>query len=685
MQLKPANILLLVATCTWTWLDQLRAEEICPLSPHVTSMSVRLKRIQPGMRGELIRFFDLNFFIDYKLNVTVPDFQFLLGQRAYSDQTPILDESSSLRELFTYRRDIYPFESGIQLSHGGKEESLLDIKNRKDLSEPKVALELFRPCSKLLIFTADFSFKIEPDKVVKVLYHKATRCRKIISTPNSTIGEVTEYLNVLNLPLKTNIIAAAYSERIIFELDHQQILYIRPLLGEPTYDNPFGDLTDLDLMIKYDLFMTPLMRASIVYSGMCHFQLNELRNVAKDLLFSAELDGWFTLSTLTRLNRTAFIGSLSGNFSETRTALYSQGPNNSLGLFIAEPILWFTHPEAKMRNYLWAMSIVVDSQSNLRVVAVFDISGAPRRELIYFNTKLERKFDVLLVPSEHPSTLVDMEPPDDVAHWSSCKKVVSFYGFMYGLHNYTDDIFLTPTRWQQLDQTHFDYPIETVHAEGDEFWFTFKNGQVMMMIADSSNCSTLSLKFYQKVHIRQALGENPTNLNLPGRYYSSKRKQWIPSMQFVPPMKTVASSSIPPFVYIICGVLAGIIILALALTYLCRSLSHQPAQIVYSNSRSLTDIKLQSEPKPDHSIIPLMSRPQSGGVVTAYKTQTSDFVLAEQHQQQQQQQAKAKSKDRKSSPVAQRSPMKSKSKSKPQTKSASKKNNNNNIKAVRTK
>lgn len=122
--------------------------------------------------------------------------------------------------------------------------------------------------------------------------------------------------------------------------------------------------------------------------------------------------------------------------------------------------------------------------------------------------------------------------PDDITHWTKCKKVVSFYGFMYSLHEYNDNILTKPTIWHILPKEHFLFPIDAVHSNGDEFWFFIKLTTVMVFKVNSSDCSKLNFIKKRILNIEQLFSNSSKSVMIEGRYYANGT--WNPSWDWLP-------------------------------------------------------------------------------------------------------------------------------------------------------
>lgn len=123
-----------------------------------------------------------------------------------------------------------------------------------------------------------------------------------------------------------------------------------------------------------------------------------------------------------------------------------------------------------------------------------------------------------------------MAEPDDITYWSSCERIVSFFGFMYSLHHFKANIFEEPAKWNILSEKLFDYPIEAVHADGDTFYFFTKSSTVYRMVANSrTSCTKLHFTNKTMMHVSEFLGFKLKQFHTEGRYYNSAKKAWIPS------------------------------------------------------------------------------------------------------------------------------------------------------------
>lgn len=160
--------------------------------------------------------------------------------------------------------------------------------------------------------------------------------------------------------------------------------------------------------------------------------------------------------------------------------------------------------------------------------------------------------------------------PDDVVYWSTCKKIVSFYGFMYALHDHKRNILEDEAWWNILPQEHFEYPIEAVHADGNNFYFFLKVSTLYHVVVEPSNfCKELKVLSVSKNHHQSQLFKmnHIVHYHTGGRYYDGR--SWIPSFtqNKNDPIETLSKGT-PLWAYIVGGSIAVLILILLAIIFL---------------------------------------------------------------------------------------------------------------------
>lgn len=204
--------------------------------------------------------------------------------------------------------------------------------------------------------------------------------------------------------------------------------------------------------------------------------------------------------------------------------------------------------------------------------------------------------------------------PDDIAHWTTCERIISVYGFLYTMHKYDEHIFIDASRWFIFDEDWFDFKIEAMHATGDEFMFFTKATTVILMKANPKNCDKLELSNKRVMHLRQLFNFSPKQFYTEGRYFDGK--QWVPPLEWVPPIYHETSLS---WLYILIGVVCTIGVLLIMLVIVLRR-SQREQTVIFSRSRSsFTEGPLYKSPRPirnevtnqPESSLPLFSQHQS--------------------------------------------------------------------------
>lgn len=227
----------------------------------------------------------------------------------------------------------------------------------------------------------------------------------------------------------------------------------------------------------------------------------------------------------------------------------------------------------------------------------------------YFDESKTGEFEGIFLTQEH---LVKLSPvmvvPNDITHWTSCKKIISFYGSLYTMHNYDENILDTASKWNILPLEHFPYPIEAVHAEGDEFWFFVKLSSVLVFTVDSRYCSELVFTRKKVIHNSQLLGNISPYVILEGRYYDGS--QWNPSWDWLPDNNSwinIGTTSSRTWIYILVFVAVSVIVSLLVLSAVLTKNSKEEVYTIKS-PRLVRSIRspLQSQatpPKPSEMVL----------------------------------------------------------------------------------
>lgn len=192
--------------------------------------------------------------------------------------------------------------------------------------------------------------------------------------------------------------------------------------------------------------------------------------------------------------------------------------------------------------------------------------------------------------------------PKDITHWKRCKKIAAFYGYVYTLHNVDEDIFEKQTEALVLpDLT--DYPLVAVHAIEDQFWFLSLNTELVLLYMNSP-CHSLSYdrkRIIDSTSLANALSGSVHYMR-DVSFYSIKEKGFritlnsrAPKSEYVTPSPPLITFSTPPavpeksnfmtWIYVLCGVVLGVIIIIIIVVQILNSSVPSRPNVVYSRSK----------------------------------------------------------------------------------------------------
>lgn len=193
--------------------------------------------------------------------------------------------------------------------------------------------------------------------------------------------------------------------------------------------------------------------------------------------------------------------------------------------------------------------------------------------------------------------------PNDITHWQKCRKIVSLYGYLYTLHDLEDDILSLRKVAQSLPSI-TDYPIVAMHADADsKFWFLSMNTELVQVYFDTNNCGTLQ-KDVNILPEFKTLARALTNVEdeWDTLYYKFSENIWYyirndpkqppplpppPDQPNQPRPPVPEKSNFMTWIYVLCGVVIGVIFIIIIVVQLLNSSAPSRPNIVYSRSKEI--------------------------------------------------------------------------------------------------
>lgn len=495
--------------------------ELCLFHPYVTSIAVSLnqtvnsnKQNQTEMNIRL----RLNYYGDVDIkNAVRTNTTLNLGGRVESfngrsdiwfaaDSNPLYRVE---RPIINDKKEYYNFSKADYLT-------TLDAhyKDLKLSTASKPASEVIKPCSRAFIYDTDYFVPSGRDTLVHVIYHKHERCyakKTKTDLTNVARNSYNDYKPDKNKKYRfSNVIAATYYSPYVFEVLSSGLFAIHEYdeTSKPKDDNPLGGYP-----LEKSVYILGSMPSSlqksyqkhyIANSEFCQKEADKIPKFSKQFI-DLELDGP-PPRTLTKFN----------------DKTYAVVPSNQALQDQHKYVLWEydgSHKRYSRKKHR-RVDIMVSGICTIEAWALLQIDETHSRSqmfiycedsflTMYYSHKSIQliDFDKELTATSNHSSYVS---PDDITYWTTCKKIVSLYGFLYTMHEYDDDIIKTPSKWFKLDEKQFDFPIEAMHSEGDQFWFLMKQNTILMMQADSSDCKSNQLNLKKISYTKLANIFNPT-------------------------------------------------------------------------------------------------------------------------------------------------------------------------------
>lgn len=434
--------------------------------------------------------------------------------------------------------------------------------------------DLMSACESLAISNRPrLSFDLNSTHLQSVQYSGFLRC-SYSGTVNETIGTPAR-ITQLRKTIERNIISAFYRYPFLFEFtaNGELLLYEFIKIQEPEASKPLGE-TNIEPK-RFKLAGTFLSDSSPDMLFESKYCLDSRVKPLVPMVFNFTVYSEKPPKSFTLLNSKLYVGVSSEPVPMLPfTSILHQKKNTLSSSLTFKAANWQDNLRMEVLSIAqlegfkppWCVASVWADEFAKKVGFYF---GCLPNEFTL--TDIFTGFDTSLVNSSSPVMIV----PDDITFWKTCKKIVSFYGSLYTMHNYNENILDTPSKWNKLPLEHFPYPIEAVHAEGDEFWFFVKLTSVLVFTVDSRNCSELVFTRKKMIHYTQLFGNTIAvvpQVVLEGRYWDGSK--WNPDWNWLPDDSWIVikdeSTSFRTWLYILIfaaiSVIVSLLILSLVLT-----------------------------------------------------------------------------------------------------------------------
>lgn len=382
-----------------------------------------------------------------------------------------------------------------------------------------------------------------------------------------------------------NIVSAAYADPLTFEMTADGDIYVEGI--EPVNDLLVSQFCKKELK---NLITVHLTDPSAIED---YHRSKPFRSITK-----LTQNTYLTLDQSTRKNILNLTSWTRSNFSDP----YVKG-NNQYQQFSKNPQLINWTLEA-----ISSLPYLNNSQAHL----IFRYQW--NETIAYFRNVSLEQVNLLKMST---SDRAEYPVPDDITHWTCCKKIVSVYGWLYTLHNYNQHIFKDSSNWFIFDANWFDHKIQAIHAEADEFMFFTKATTVIVMRANSRNCNRLELSNKRVMHVRQLFNYLPKQIYIEGRYFENS--VWLPQFSSVPWTKRDLTTLNPTcssmetsltWLYVLIGIFSTFSVAIILLVIILRRSSVEKTVIYSRRSKSPNTVTVRSALK-SKSSLPLFSQLKS--------------------------------------------------------------------------
>lgn len=540
-----------------------RAVEQCLVLPYISSFDKFIAK--PIDNEGLNHEFYLRFKVDYDYTAEM-NLMFSENTLIRSDETKVKISPDEKDRHITYTGANYPdpkVPDSLRYISYTKAEAFKEAKKiykKLNLDQNKATAKHVAPaCSPAYIYDADIIIPPNRESNNKKYhyrydhwkYHKYMSCRKSIQYTGANgaalISSHNGYRLVAGRLNQPGITAAAFSNRFAIFATADGAIYVDTLDKEFMFYNRTKE--------PFKLTHKPGPRANNSTGLDSSFCEQELYKV--NLEESESSNPYLDIESI-KPYRT-----VTGGF---------ESPNKERHEFIvaeADAIKrlhrYYTYDKSHVRRKrsewpaqgLFAMKEFVGDKNRpffVSSMAIFENRGITRCQALFrcpFETTFmyyvnsEIKSDYSMVDSLIKLNSTEMAEPDDITYWSSCERIVSFYGIMYTMHHFKENIFEVASKWGILSEKLFDFPIEAVHAEQDVFYFFVKSTTVYRMTADSStSCLKLAFKEKTTLHVSEFLGYQPKQFHTEGRYFNGT--DWHPKWENYETNQNTAVTTMEP-------------------------------------------------------------------------------------------------------------------------------------------
>lgn len=485
----------LIALLISVWLLELvqADDQVCLVSPYVTAASVKVD-------GHNLT---LSLDIDFSERLLVDGVE-IGGNKADGTMTINGSGARTIRASdpgdIVYRKDLIECPRGLKELEYTRDDYMRDahdyLKKALETSRP---YDIIKDCSLLYIYEADFYVPLQGRDYLQVLYHNSMVCYRVLLDPckyNTSSPSDLVLLNGNSRFRPANIISASYSNKFLFELTPEGVVLIYNFAPgkEPSEKNPLGD-PQFRTHLPITAIPTSNAFNAIIGDPSCAGQLKNYHDQMQYRITASDINEFKPFSSVFfSFDDNGLVGILqhserdrgvSGGVVLNRLRRHMEIRSTDIGLpgvtddfKIEVAAIW------KFPRITRSSDPLLDSLPNH-----FFMRHINENRVLYFKVPPKPLNENLsIIGSQYDNYII----PDDVTLWIGCKKVVSFYGFYYTLHEYGDNILEVPAKFQLLDQKLTRWPINAVHASSNQFLFFTKDLKVVGVdIANGPDCSQL--------------------------------------------------------------------------------------------------------------------------------------------------------------------------------------------------
>lgn len=595
--------------------------EVCLFHPFITSIlrtTYRETRQVP---------FTFELRLNYETDILISNFQsnkttYTTGRGILLGKVPSNDVQSIYRRKLFDNGKIFDYKKQDYVKHLDTELA----RHRIDDHIKRSARDVASTCGAPYFYEADYLVYLNTTHSLHVIYHKAKRCYAV-----KTLSELEkhDYHNGYreihkHSQVHVNVIAASYNEPFLIEVTSGNWLVIKEFRvdSKPSAELPLGG--ELVRLNQYSLATWSLAPPlAVLGNERCRFAFSKvpLSNPHLAVMSRSNLEdpphNSFTWFLGLDSERIMLIPS-NGKWRTFR----ANGTHFREGFVTDFLLQWFggKRPPMIETSNIGIEAIAIQTKSEDSPLQIEAFLYDHNKHLTFY-LKFTNAAHLFTQPEiiEHMS---GYRAPDDITFWWPCRRIVVFYGFMYGIYDEAANIATDQVKWQKLDGDRVKArAIEAVTTIGDEFYFLTGQTTVLVLHADYSDCSKLDLTFKRSIRLIQMVDQAATVFLEEGRYFNGD--QWIPpwgqprqvasttqptnkTTTATPPTDTTATTttttSIPPevgasdsLIWIYVGASVAILVLALVLSFVVLCLVRRCRRSTdYHNSIHRSDPRLKS-------------------------------------------------------------------------------------------